>query len=203
MRSRPEKRKKDMAEIPIEKRKGGVPWWVWLLILAAIVALLIWLFAGREEPVVENAELDNDRIATAGAVDPGMGENTIAPTEEVATGGPITDLSMLLGSQADAVIGREVRLTNVPAGPVPADAGFWIMGDNGQREYVILHEVRTPNTPIEGKIDVDEGDRLDIVGTVRSAERGVPTGAAIPPPTDPLPAGVNHYIEAQSVTKAK
>lgn len=112
-------------------------------------------------------------------------------------------MNTLLSGAANAVVGRDVCLTGVPTGSVPADAGFWITGDNGQRKYVILHEVRTPNTPIEGKIDVDQGDRVDILGTVRSADQGVPSGAAIPGPTDPLPDGVTHYIDAQSVTKSR
>ena len=67
---------------------------------------------------------------------------------------------------------------------------------------MILHEVRTPETPIEGEINVNKGDRLGIVGTVRSAADGVPKDAAIPGPTAPLPNGVDHYIDAQSVKKA-
>ncbi|MBB5711800.1 hypothetical protein [Sphingomonas xinjiangensis] len=187
-----------MAEIPIEKKSGGIPWWVWLILVAAIVAILIWMFAGNDR--------DDRKVEQSTAVTAPIGAEDPTKTNQMdasANGGPITDLNMLLTSDANTVIGREVRLSGVPAGSVPADAGFWITGDNGQREYVILHEVRTPNTPIEGKINVDQGDRLDIVGTVRSADKGVPKGAAIPGPTDPLPDGVTHYIDALSVTKSK
>lgn len=38
-------------------------------------------------------------------------------------------------------------------------------------------------------MDVNQGDRLDIIVTVRSAADGVPKDAAIPGPTAPLPAG--------------
>jgi len=187
-----------MAEIPIEKKSGGIPWWVWLLLAAALAALLIWAFTGndRDDPALEQ---------TAAVTAPVAGEDSMAANQmdASATGGPITDLNMLLTGDANALVGREVRLSGVPAGSVPADAGFWVTGDNGQREYVILHEVRTPNTPIEGKINVNQGDRLDIVGTVRSADQGVPKDAAIPAPTAPLPEGVTHYIDARSVTKSK
>lgn len=196
-----------MAEIPIEKKGGGgMPWWVWLILAVLIVALLIWLFADDDRDEVR--PVDQTTVATVPAPGyDGMDNGTAATTAPgeatgaAAGGDAITDLATLLGADAAAVAGREVRLTDVPAGAVPSDAGFWIEGPNGQREYAVIHEVRTPNTPIEGRIDVNEGDRLDITGTVRSAERGVPSGAAIPPPTDPLPAGVNHYIEVQTISK--
>lgn len=31
-----------MAEIPVERKSGGMPWWVWALLAAILVALLIW-----------------------------------------------------------------------------------------------------------------------------------------------------------------
>lgn len=186
-----------MTEIPIERKsKGGVPWWVWLLIGLVIAAVLWWLLTGR----------DNDRVTPAPAAVTQAELATTEPTDvgqDTAAAGPITDLGTLASSNDREVVGRRVRLTNVPAGEVPADAGFWITGDNGAREYVILHEVRTPSTPIEGKIDVNQGDRLDVTGTVRSASNGVPEDAAIPGPTAPLPAAVKHYIDAESVTKTQ
>lgn len=182
-----------MAEIPIERKNKGVAWWVWLLIALLIAAILWWLLAGR----------DDDGVAQPQAP-AAVSQTAVVPTGgEQAAAGPITDLGTLLTGTDDAVVGRQVQLTNVPAGDVPADAGFWITGENGAREYVILHEVRTPNTPIEGKIDVNKGDRLDITGTVRSASEGVPKDAAIPGPTAPLPDGVKHYIDAESVTKTQ
>lgn len=191
-----------MAEIPIEKKSGGIPWWVWLIVAAMVIALLVWLFAGhdRDRGVAQTS-------AATGAAPPAYGADGTGAasggTDLAATGAaaPITDLATLLNGTADAVVGRQVRLTNVAAGAVPADAGFWITGEGGKREYVILHEVRTPNTPVESKIDVVQGDRLDITGTVRLAADGVPEDAAIPGPTAPLPAGVEHYIDAGSVTK--
>lgn len=182
-----------MAEIPIERKNKGMPWWAWLLIALVIAAILWWLLTGR----------DDDRVAQSPAPAT-VSQTAVVPTgREQAFASPITDLSTLLTGNDGAVVGRQVQLTNVPAGDVPADAGFWITGDNGAREYVILHEVRTPNTPIEGKIDVNKGDRLDITGTVRSASEGVPEDAAIPGPTAPLPAGVKHYVDADSVTKTR
>ena len=182
-----------MAEIPIEKKSGGgIPGWVWLLIALLIAGILLWVFTGdddRDERVAETPvatqPMDTAQVGSAGGTD-----------------GPITDLGMLM-TGGEEMVGRQVQLTNVPAGDVPTDAGFWITGENNAREYVVINEVRTPNTPIEGKVDVNPGDRVDIVGTVRSAAAGAPEGAAIPAPTAPLPEGIGHYIEAERVTKTQ
>ncbi len=45
-----------MANIPVE-RKGGTPWWTWLLALLAIIGL-IWLVA----ELFENDEPTNRRL---------------------------------------------------------------------------------------------------------------------------------------------
>lgn len=178
-----------MTEVEVRQDKRGRHWWVWL-ILAAVLAFSFWQFflKGQFSPASNTAAVSGIR------------------SESFRSGSdsqPITNLDSLLTADVATIVGRQVRLSNVRTGTVPADAGFWIVGANDRREYVILHEVETPNTPIEGKIDVNQGDRLDIVGTVRSAAEGVPKGAAIPGPTAPLPAGVEHYIDAQSVVQAQ
>lgn len=33
-----------MSKIPVEKKKGGMPWWAWLLIAVAVIALLFLLW---------------------------------------------------------------------------------------------------------------------------------------------------------------
>lgn len=163
-----------MTEIPIEK-KGGIAWWIWLIIAAIVIALLIWLFAGRDQR--NDAVQTTAPTALPAAADNAPGPGALAANHandaaaSATRGAPITDLATLLNGPANAVVGRQVRLTNVPAGVVPADAGFWITGEGDKGEYVILHEVRTLNTPIEGRIDVNKGDHLDIVGTVRSAAK--------------------------------
>lgn len=178
-----------MADIPIEKKSGGAARWLWLLALLALIALLIWFFTAE------------DRVDVDPVIDEEIGGTMLPTTDPMATGEPITGLAMLVDGDAAAMVGREVRLSNVPAGRVPTDAGFWITADSGERMYVVLNEVRTPNTDIEGMVNVTDGSRVDIVGTVRSADEGAPEGAAIPGPTKPLPEGIDQYIEASVVTK--
>ena len=179
-----------MAEIPIE-RKSTIPWWVWALLAALLLALLVWWISDDDE--VDDAEVV---ATTAPVVETDTG--VAAPVDDTAETGAITELSAITSGTAASLIGREVRLTGVTAGSVPEDAGFWIADASGQRVWVVLDEVRTPDTQIEGRVDVDEGDAVDIMGTLRSVSEQ-PTGAALPGPTAPLPDGVDYYIFAERV----
>ncbi len=179
-----------MADIKIEK-KGGSLWWVWALIALAIIALIIWFFVGN----------DRDRVAQAPAA-------VTAPAARVAdadstpvdrgNGQPITDLAAITNNNDASLDGREVRLSNVPVGMMAGDASFWVNDATGEKVYVVLNEVATPGTPIEGRVDVNQGDKVDLVGTLRNASEGAPQGAAEGTKTDPLPKGITHYIYAQS-----
>lgn len=191
-----------MAEIPVEK-KGGIPWWVWLLLALLLLGLLFWLFADDDEaeivdPVAPVAvETDVGALPADDAALAGAAAGTAAG---VAADGPITDLATIASATDDSLVGREVRLTNVLAPAVPEDAGFWV-GEGSERVWVVLEEVRTPGTPIEGRVNVDPGDRVDIIGTLRSNPEAR-AGAAIPGPTAPLPEGVTRYIYATRVTQS-
>lgn len=183
-----------MAEIPVEK-KGGIPWWVWLLLALLLLALLWWLLTR-----------DDEEVAVVEPVAPAVVETDtgVLPAEPVVAdtaAGPITDLTTITSTTDSSLVGREVRLTGVTAGPVPDDAGFWLVGAGGERVWVVLQEVRTPNTPIEGRVDVDEGDTVDVVGTYTD-DASARQGAAIPGPTKPLPDGVTKYILASRVTQS-
>lgn len=182
-----------MADIKIEK-KGGSLWWIWALIALVVIGILLWVF------------LDNDRgtqVAQAPAV-VAAPANTVANTDlnpvdgMNATTQPIADLATITGNTDNSLVGRDVNLNKVSVGDVVGDASFWINGADGKKVYVILNEVKTPGTPIEGRVNVNKGDQVDLTGTIRSASDGVPAGAAIGTKTDPLPAGVDKYIYAQS-----
>lgn len=185
-----------MADIKIEK-KGSSLWWLWLLIALVVIGLLLWFFVGN------NDRDDRAVQAPVAAVAPvqSAGEESMTPVDGNANG-PITDLATITGSNDGSLVGRDVRLSGVPVGDVAGDASFWLTGADGKRVYVVLDEVRTPGTPVEGRVDVDKGKNVDVVGTIRSASNGAPEGAAKGTPTDPIPAGVTQYIYAQSTKVA-
>lgn len=184
-----------MADIKIEK-KGGSLWWLWALIALIVIGLLLWLFLGND---------DDKRVSNAPAtVAAAPMQQDMAPIDNGAmaagstAAGPITDIAAITGNTDGSLVGRDVRLSNVPVGDVVGDASFWVNGPDGKKVYVVLNEVATPNTPIEGRVDVDKGDSVDVVGTMRAASEGAPEGAAVGTKTDPLPAGITQYIYAES-----
>lgn len=169
-----------MAEIPVHK-KGGIPWWVWLLLALIIAALLWWLLADndRADPVT-------DPLVTE--TTPVIDETVIADT----TVGPITTMGALMGAPLASMIGREVVLTGVPVESLEGDQAFYIGDSPTNRALVVFNEQPTPGMAMEGNVDVNPGSMVTLRGTVRD-------GAATPPPgtTTPLPAGA--YIEASNV----
>lgn len=188
-----------MTEIPIEK-KGGAGKWLWLLLAAIIILLLLWLFLGNDrddraveqQPTTATAPADTMTGAGAGAMAGG------------AAGAAITDLATITGTSDGSLSGREVRLTNAQVGEMAGDASFWLTGDNGQRAYVVLNEQRDPSNNVEGRVNVNAGDRVDVVGTIRNASDSIPENTAMGNDTaQPLPNGINHYIYAERATKSQ
>ena len=172
-----------MANIGIEKKSGSL-WWLWALLgLIAVGLILWWLVSQSGDDPVANPVVDTQ-------------------VEEVDAGGeqagPITDISTLQTSDPATLAGRDVRLDNVLVGDVVGDASFWITDGSDARVYVVLDEERTPSTSTEGRFDVNAGDRINLIGAVRTARGGVPRDAAMGTPTDALPADALFFIYAQS-----
>ena len=202
-----------MAEIKIEKKASL--WWLWALLAALAIGVLLWVVLDddQDDRALETSavatgsvvDVGNDDAALVPVADPnidmanmGLGGNDMAGGAATTPTGPITELATITGTSDGSLAGRDVRLSRVPVGDVVGDASFWVNGADGKKVYVVLNEVLTPNTPIEGRVDVDKGDRVDLVGSLRPASEGAPPGAAKGTKTDPLPAGITHFIFAQS-----
>jgi len=181
-----------MAEIPVE-RKGGIPWWVWLIGALLLIGLLFLLFGNnRNEP---------DRVAVAPT--PVVATETVpvvapiaAPVDNAAISGPITDLATIIDTtDRSALVGRQVDLDNVRVLDVVGDRGFFVGADQSRRAFVVLNEVPTPNTPVEGRYDVTRGQMININGVMRR-----PSDTAIADqPIQDMPAGTEVLIHAQSL----
>lgn len=190
-----------MANIKIEK-KGGSLWWLWALIALLIIGALIWFFVARNDhadrPVQTTAATQPNYVNNAPAVGDNNQQASAMASTDTKTG-PITDLSTITASNDTSLVGRDVRLSHVPVGDGKiGDANFWIHDATGKKVYVVLNEVATPGTPTEGRVDVNKGSVIDLVGTIHAASEGAPKGAAAGSQTDPLPKGVAQYIYAQS-----
>ena len=166
-----------MAEIPVHKKEGGIPWWVWLILALIIAALLWWLFADH----------DRNEVVTPPVA-------TTEPVQPLATNdvGPITTIATLMSAPLSTMVGREVVLTGVPVESLEGDQAFYIGDSPTNRALVVFNEQPTPNQAKEGNVDVNPGSMVTLRGTVREA-------GATPPPgtTTPLPGGA--YIEASNV----
>lgn len=159
-RTEPQPRKeREMAEIPIE-RKRGTPVWLWLLALL-LVAGLIWWFvaaAGDEEeqyatPVVGVEPVDEPVFDTE-------------PVEPVTTAGEMNGMEGVTLTQIvdnpDEYVNETFPETEVSVGEVATDRGFWIE-DQGERLFALLQD-----QPQEQPVDINPGQRLRIEnGTLR------------------------------------
>ena len=136
-----------MAEIPVEKKSNSWIWW--LLLLLGIIALIWWLVSEADEEEVE--PIDTDVVAT----------DTVDVDE-----GPLGMAALgTLGTR----IGEEIQLDGVEVNRLVGDMGFTI-GEGAEETLVRFDQVPTPDTPTEGRIDVNPGSTVSLTGDVRSLD---------------------------------
>lgn len=170
--------------------------WAWAIItIGMFLGVILWVFNLGDElsdtpPTVQeeiSSETTNPQVITI----------DITPDPIVVKATEMTALADLVGSeQIGDLVGRAVDLQAVPVESLAGDMAFWI-GDNRERRvYVLFDGVPTPDTPTEGKVDIDPGDRVNISGEVRRADT-IPEGV-----TADIPAGVDAYIYARTLNEA-
>lgn len=193
-----------MANIPVE-RKGGTPWWTWLLALLAIAGL-IWLIAELFDD-----EPDADEIV-------GL-ENNEGPIDDVEIGddddmdtmtdmdGEIASFAALADGQAN--IGREVDLDGMRVVALTGDSSF-VVGpgtDMNEAALVVLEDMGEwrvgPGDGSDGAYDVNEGNMLDVAGTVRAFDASVPDYAELSDVDRDRAMRQGVYISANSVDLEK
>lgn len=146
-----------MAHIDVQRKSGVSPVW-WVIGLIVLMAIVWWFVAGRGTRDVADMP--------AGAVAPVV--TPAIPAPPVATLTPVNDVAFIISApDAMALVNRPVVLQDEQVQSVVSDIGFWVGAQEGQRIFVALDEVRTPNTPTEGRYDVTAGQRLAVFGTVQ------------------------------------
>ena len=84
-----------------------------------------------------------------------------------AIGNEITDYSVLVNPQnPQSLVGKRVRLTNMKVQSVVGDRTFYVGPSESQRVFVVLDQVKTPNTATEGRYDINAGQTISINGIV-------------------------------------
>ncbi len=157
-----------MAEIPVEK-KSSMAWLWWLLLLAGIIALVWWLVASNDDDA--DVDLDDGTVVDGDAdyADPdAMNDTGMDASGDVAA---ITGVAGL-ASLAD-MIGRDVELSGVAVNEVVGDEAFTV-GEGDNETLIMFDEERTPNTPMEGNVDVNPGSNVTITGEVREFPGDLP-----------------------------
>ena len=165
-----------MANIPV-RRRGGIPSWVWWLlglILLAILALIILALCspfGRPEatsPIAAVAQ-PSPTAPTAAKTSPAAGGVPPSPVAPSPSPGGVVVVSEPELGQPDrllAMVDRPVQLTQVSVLDVVSDAGFWVGPNPSQRLFVVLEEDRTPGQKVEGKVDVNPGQTVNLTGDI-------------------------------------
>lgn len=138
-----------MADIDIERKSSMA--WIWWLLGAIVLALLIWMFAAGDDDDDEIADttMVEAPVTTTPAVVP-------APIDGAATTGiPFAEISQNPAAWAGRTVSGEVQV-----GEVPTDRGFWITS-GADRMFVILGD-----GPQEQPADINTGQTLQLNGAV-------------------------------------
>ena len=123
-----------MANIPVE-HKSGTPWWLWLLGLLLLLALIFFLIEAFDD------EPDGDEITAVETVDP-----VVAP--------PVTATALDL---SDVYVTRVTGDRTFYVAPSEADSA--------NETLVILDQEASPGAPgIEGQVDINPGQRVSLTG---------------------------------------
>lgn len=184
-----------MANIPVE-RKGGSAWWAWLLGLLALAAL-VWLVAEMFDD-----EPDADELAGV--------EETVEPTEQpepIETTTAVTSFSEL--AAGTALVGRRVDLGDMRVLNLTGDSSFVVAPEAGSDEgaLIVLTDMGEwrvgPGDGSDGEYDVNEGDSMDVEGTIRAFDQGTPDYADLSATDRDRVMRQGVYISAGSVDLQK
>ncbi len=114
----------------------------------------------------------------------GREEPLVSPEgEETSTFQTLRDLDALVVSPPVVMV-RRVEFEGVAVRSVPSDRAFYIGGEaeNRQMLAILAYEPHTPRTPVEGRVNLDEGDTVNLRGTLqRDSAEEISTTFGVPP----------------------
>ncbi|HXG85051.1 MAG TPA: hypothetical protein VNI84_13605 [Pyrinomonadaceae bacterium] len=109
-------------------------------------------------------------IAQSIAFKPGANRAAIpanANGGQAANNDEITDYLIIVTTpDRSSLVGRRVRLTDVKVQSVVGDRTFYVGPSESQRVLVVLDEVKTPNSPTEGRYDINAGQTISFTGVI-------------------------------------
>lgn len=160
-----------MANIPVEKTSTGTPWWVWLLgllLLAALIWLIASLFGDDDDVAVAPIDDDVEVVDEPNVLEP-------APSA-AATGVPaFGDISSF-------------DLSSMYVTRVTGDRAFFVSPteDGAEEALVLLDQNMSPDVGgIEGQVDINPGQMVDVsdgsvepFGDMDASSLGIPDNIA-------------------------
>ena len=158
-----------MAEIPVTRKSGGLPWWLPLLAILGLLLLGFFFLRGcNDRAAVVNTNANNMASMNANV---GMANANARITTEgaaTATGQRVTDVN-IFGSTADkmSLAGRRVDLTNVRVARVLSDRVFTVTSGSGEM-FVMLDENLDTGGGREQQIKARPGQSVNLGGTFRN-----------------------------------
>lgn len=180
-----------MAEIPVERKSKGLPWW--LLLLGLLALLLVGFILLRS--CNDRAAVSNTNTNTGMTTNTGNGNARIT-TQGVgtATGDRVTDVN-IFGSTADkaSLAGRRVELQNVKVNRVISDRVFTVTSGSG--EMFAMLDDNLNRGSMEQQIKMQPGQMVNIGGTFQR----VPTGEVADEKRRDLNAGDDARMKDQQI----
>ncbi len=174
------------------KRRYG---WVWAIVtIGMFLGLIFWFFNLGDElndtpPTIEEEITSLQVDQQAELIDITADPIIVRATE-------LNELAEFFGSnRIGELVGRDVDLQGVPVESVRGDMSFWIGENADRRVFVVFDQVPTPTTAMEGRVDVDPDDSVNIKGEVLRADN-LPDDV-----TADIPMGVDAFVYASELTK--
>lgn len=152
-----------MANIPIEKKSGGAAWWMWLLgllLLGALIWLLAGLFDGPEDDI-DYAVGDTTQVEPV----------PVMPADDTGT---ITSLMTIqTAANPQSLVGRSVNIDSLRVERVSGDSTFFVSAADAPTDNRIFAVLRNlgeaetgPGMGADGVYNVNEDEMATIDGTI-------------------------------------
>jgi hypothetical protein len=175
------------------EKKGGIPWWAWLLAALLLLALLYALLhhntpqTAQTAPAPVAAPADPSTApATPAPAAPAAGQDikihkgsditTAKPEQASVPGVPLSDV-VTFAAAADPLsfVGHKAKLTNVVVQKVITDRAFFVGPTPQQQMLVLLDKGMDAGTSAANKVKIATGQPVSLVGVVEA----LPTQEAV------------------------
>ena len=177
-----------------QEKKGGIPWWAWLLLALILLGLLL-AFLGRHgnQQAATTAPAPVAAPAPAATADNSAASTTATPGKDIKIHSG-TDIATAKPAQASVpgvllsnvetfastpdpttLIGERAKLINVPVQQVLSDRAFFVGPSAQQRMLVLLDKGMDAGAAAGNKVTIAAGQSVSLTGIVAK----MPTQEAI------------------------